>query len=164
MTAPVYSEAVTIADKIKTFLEGSAYLTFIKKVSMFEDELEVEQAGFFPYINIDIQDMRAGDADNQDARTITRKTYPIILVYGNRHEMKQLIKKGDSTSSFKGLFDIYDAIWASIKADHTLGGAVRSVLWNHELASEVVQHSGGGQFWTGRAALMFEAYKDIFLK
>ena len=89
-----------------------------------------------------------------------RRVYPIVILIGNRNKVKTLVKEG--SGFFKGLFDIYDDIKTAIYQDLTFGEVVREFPWRPDFATDVSKH-GNGEFWIGRAMIIFELYKDVML-
>ena len=166
----IKAEAVTIADAIKAQFLAAANLSYFDgRVTTFEDEMTLELAGAHPWVNINIEDVKIKAADNLDIRDYERHIYPVVLFFSNRAVCKADVKRGtkittDGTpSGDPGLFDIYDDIQTAIKADPTFGGVVKRLPYSSEFASDVKQYQNG-EYWVGRAAVMFEVYKDIFVK
>lgn len=155
------SSASTIITAISTALKAHASLTYITSWTEYQDELELEKAGIFPFINLDLQDFKIEEADNMNPRHMERRIYPVIILYAVRHENKAYVKSGDGYS-FKGIFDIFDDIRTAVNADRTFGGAVNKVPWRPMFSSDVSKHINGSQ-WIGRAAIVFEVYKDVSL-
>lgn len=156
------SEANTIITAIYNAVNNStAIMTYIKSLTMYEDIFTIEDSGKFPYINIDCEDIKIVDADNIDKRNLERHIMPVVFIFGVRNVKKSLIKKGDA--SFKSLFDIFDDLKALIYSDPTFSKAVNSRNYRPDFTSDVSQQQDG-QFWIGRAAMIFEVYKDVFLK
>lgn len=154
------AEAIIIAKAIQGVFRTDDYLSFFKDedIYIFEDEPALEARGIFPYMNIDIGDIKITGADNQDIRDVERHIYPIRLFFSNRNRIKKYIKMG--TTGFYGLFDIHDIIRQVIKKDPTFGGVVSNVPWASDFGTQVFQYSEG-QFWIGRALMLFSVYKDI---
>jgi hypothetical protein len=151
----------TIMNGVHVALKNAAGLSYLKSITLYEDELDIEQKGLFPYLNIDARDIKITDAENIDKGTLERQTIPVVLIFANRNANKELIKKGND--SFKSLFDIYDDLKSVIYSDRTFGGVVNSRNYRPDFTSDVSQQQDG-RFWIGRAAMIFEVYKDVFLK
>ncbi len=156
------SEANDIVAAIYLQLCESDTLSYMHTIDSYCDEIELEDAGCFPFLNIDIRDFRVEEAPTHNLKHMERRIYPIILTFANRHLVKKYIKSGYTDESFKGLFDIYDDIRTVILTDRTFDDAVNSTVWTPTFASEVSQ-SLSGEFWTGRAGVVFEVYKDVNL-
>lgn len=161
----IKAEAVTIADAIKTaFLSGLTY--FGTNIYAFEDEFTLEDSGIFPFMNINIEDAKITTAENANLQHIERHRYPVVVYFSVRNELKSVVKRGSQIttdgvlSGEHGLFDIYDDILGLLHSDPTFGGVVGRYPTAPEFSSNVGQYQDGS-FWIGRAAMMFEVYKDI---
>ena len=154
------SEANDIIQAIKTQLDNYTGLDYLKSLTVYEDEIDLEDKGLFPYINIDLMDFRVQDADNMSRHHMERRVYPVMFLIGNRDKLKSSIKEG--SASFKGLFKIYDDIKAAIYTDLTFSKTVREFPWRPDFASDVSKHENG-EFWIGRAMIIFQVYKDVML-
>jgi len=64
--------------------------------------------------------------------------------------------------NFKGLFDIYDDFRVLINSDRTFGDVVTNAPWRPVFGSDVQKHISG-EFWIGRAIIILEVYKDVFI-
>lgn len=159
------SEAVGIVDAIKTiFTSGLTY--FDSKIYAFEDEFTLEDAGIFPFMNFDIADCKVVAAGNQSLQHFERHKYPIIIYFSVRNDIKSKIKRGSLISTDgvisgdRGLFDIFDDVLTLLKSDPTFGGVVDKCPYTPEFSTNVGQYQDGS-FWIGRAAMIFEVYKDV---
>jgi hypothetical protein len=150
-----------VLNGIHTITSKSSTLSYMQSRTLYEDEIAIEDSGKFPYLNIDARDVRIVDADNIDKRTMERMIIPVVFIFGNRNVKKSLIKTG--SVSFKSLFDIFDDLKTVIDSDRTFGKVVNARNYRPDFTSDVSQQSDG-QFWIGRAAMIFEVYKDVFKK
>jgi hypothetical protein len=147
---------------MQSVFRNDADLSFFddSDIHVFDDEPTLEAAGLFPYMNINIEDLKVTGADNMDIKQVERHQYAIKLFFSNRNRDKTLIKIGDPGRVFMGLFDIYDAITAVIKKDPTFGGVVKNVPWASDFTNQLYQYRND-DYWIGRAMMMFSVYVDI---
>lgn len=158
------AEAVLIVERMQdVFKRDPALAYFEDRVTIFEDELELMDEGKFPYMNLVIQDIKKTAASNQIIQHVERHRYPIQLFFANRNESKPAIMIGDEAELFKGLFNIYDDICKVIRKDPTFGEVVKDVPDAPEFTSAVYRYQEG-QYYVGRALMMFEVYKDVIIK
>jgi len=151
------SEAIDILDAMETQFRAASSLSYIQRHYQEEDPIDADAFGYFPYINLSISDLQVGDADNIASRFMERHTYPVIIMFANRHTKKRLVKTGDT--NFKGVWDIYDDIITAIETDREFGGQVSRDPIKPDF-SAVVEHNLENGLWVGRSVLIFEVYTD----
>jgi hypothetical protein len=162
------ARAVTIADAVKAKFEADTTLAswFIdadttSRIYTFDDPLYVdEQINTYPYIIIDVLDIKGGDADNIRQEDMLRQTMPLCIFFTCRNENSRIVKREDLANGFPGLFDIHDAVIEVIRKDSSFGGIVRKAPGIAPYSCHLAR-AQSGVYWLGRGLIIKEVYQDI---
>jgi hypothetical protein len=166
----VESEALEIAEAIQSVFRADADLSFVddSDIYIFRDSMEIEALGMFPFVIINLDTCKITNADNQDIHDVERHKYPVQLLFSNRSVNRDDIIRGDLISTdgvlsgFYGLFDIHDVIRSVFHKDPTFGKVVKSGPYQSDFTTEV-SYMQEGQYYIGRAQMVFEVYKDVLI-
>ena len=155
------SRIVAVVDAMKTLLSSDATLAgwFGTRMYTFRNPISIEQDGNgFPYLVVDVQDIKTTDADNIRQEDMARRSYPLIIFFTCSADTEELCKRG--TVDLPGIYDIEQKIFEVMKLDLTLGGLCRKAPGLPAFQS-TTDKSQSGQNWLGRGLIIREYYQDI---
>jgi len=155
------ARAVTIVDALKTVLLADATLAgwVGDRVHTFRDPILLEDTNpIYPYIILDVMDIRTSDAADIRMQDMARMTFPVIIYFACSALDEETVKRG--TATVPGLYEIHDKIWTIIMSDKSLND---NVMHATELPafSSMVGKSQSGENWIGRGLIIREVYQDI---
>jgi len=160
------ARAVTIVDALKTQLLTNANLTsWITSARMytFRDLFSIIDSNpTYPYMVIDVLDVRSGDADNIRQADVLRQTFPVLIYFFCSSLDEETVKRGalTSTPAVAGIFDIYDEVINVLRLKPSLGDAVRYAAGQPAFSCSVSREKAG-ENWIGGGLVVREFYIDI---
>lgn len=152
------SEAVVILDAIKKQVESYNDMRYIKSWSKFKYELDLVNAGIFPWVNFHVVNMVIKEADNMRKYDMLRHQYLIVITYASRDTEKDVVLEGNKKT--QGAWDIFDDIKEAIQQDTTFSNAVNDIPFKADVNTDAITFDDG-KFWVGRGSIRFSVYKDV---
>ncbi len=155
------SEAIDILHAIEDQLQAYAGLTGVSSWTRNDDMNDVVLTGKFPLVNLSVNKLKIGNADDMNIRDYERHTYTIQIDFAVRSKSKTTALSGTATTD--GIWDMWDDIQAGIRSNMTFAGKVTATVWKPDLIIDAVKIDDGA-FWVGGAVATFDVYKDIYVK
>jgi hypothetical protein len=163
------ARAVTIVDALKTVFTADTTLAGwfitggISRIYTFRDYYSVQDSNpIYPYMILDVMDVRSGDADNIRQQDILRQTFPLMMFFACSSLDDELVKRGalTATPAVPGIFDIYDKIISVLYAEPSIGDTVRYAAGQAGFSCGIGR-AQTGENWIGSGLIIKEVYQDI---
>ena len=150
------SEAFTILTALDALYKADTSLAAsVASWNIFEDEIELANVKrIFPFVNLNIDVKKTGQAQNLPTQTYERRSYMILITCAVKADSKSAAKQA--------LFTLIEDLELAYKDDRTISGNVKNTNERSEIATDALKYKDRTT-WIGRGLIEFEVHIDQFI-